>query len=115
MTIFAILYVADKIMIGLSAVQGQEVEEKIPHVTLLTNSLYSKQHSSQVTRGACSRAGPLKDQYELLKAGEAIPDDKQIVSGSVSIGGGRDAPSVTCHLIALKQPIVYAGETFIQK
>lgn len=41
-TIFAIIYVREKMIIGLASVEGQEVEERVPIVILARNAWHTR-------------------------------------------------------------------------
>lgn len=100
--IFAIIYVKEKMIIGLASVEGQEVEEKVPTVILAKSGWYTRQQAAILADRACLRTGPFKDLYDNLKQGNEIPEEQSYQTGEVTLGGSRDAKSVTAHMFVFK-------------
>ena len=114
-TIFAIIYVREKMIIGLASVEGQEVEERVPIVILARNRWHTRQQAALIAEKTCLRSGPFKDVYDSLKLGKEIPEDKFFVSGEFTQSGGRDAIPVTAQMFALQERAKFIGQTYIQK
>ena len=73
----AILFVPNKIVAGVAFVDGQEVEEKIPHVALVTNDWKKRIDIARFARNACNKGGPFANIYSQLEKGENINKDKR--------------------------------------
>lgn len=75
-TIFSVIYVREKIVIGLASVEGQDVEEKVPVVILAKNAWYTRQQAANLAERACLRQGPFKDVYDSLRLGKEITEEQ---------------------------------------
>ena len=62
----AILFVPNKVIVGVSFAIGQDVEEKIPHVAFVTNDWKKKTEISRFARNACTKGGPFQSIYGQL-------------------------------------------------
>ena len=113
-SIAAVIYVREKIIIGLAAVDGQEVEEKVPVVILVKNEWIKRQQAASLAEKAVLRAGAFKTLYDKIRAGADIAEEESYVSGEVALGAGRDAKTVTAHMFAIKKGENFSGLTFIQ-
>ena len=82
---------------------GQDVEEKIPHVALATNDLRKKAEISRFARNACNKGGPFASVYGQLAQKADIEKEKRFLVGSVNMG--RDKPSTTAYMLVLDEPL----------
>ena len=112
----AIILIPGKALVGLVALDSQEVEDKVPFVSLLSNDYKHLRQVKQFVRAACQGRGPFASTVQTLQTGGKVPQKKLFTTGSVSVGGdqGRDSQPITAHLIVLEEPIEMQGETAIQ-
>ena len=114
-SIFAIIYVREKMIIGLASVEGQAVEEKVPTVILARNGWHTRQQAAVLAEKTCLRTGPFKEVYDSLKLGKGIPEEKFFISSEFNLSGGRDAIPVPAQMFVLQESAKFIGQTYIQK
>lgn len=112
--ITAVIYVREKILIGLAAIDGQEVEEKLPVVILAKNDWFNRQQAANLAEKTVFKAGAFKALYEKILSGSEIAEENSYVTGEVALSGGREAKTVTAHMFAIKKGENFSGLTFIQ-
>jgi hypothetical protein len=113
-TISAILYVREKMLIAIAKVEGQEVEEKVPVIILVRNEWFKRSQASYLAEKACLKTQPFKGIYEKLMTGKEIKDEEAYAVGEVPLTRSRDAKTVTVHMLVLKSSESIEGVTFIQ-
>ena len=113
-TVSAVIYVREKILIAIAAVDGQDVEEKIPVMILAKNGWFKRSQASGLAERACLKTQPFKGVYDKILAGKEITDEEMFATGEVPISGGRDAKTVTAHMFVLRSSDRLMGHTIIQ-
>ena len=96
------IYVRDKILIALAAVEGQEVEEKVPVVILAKNEWFKRHEAAGLAERAVLKSGVFKKLYDKVCAGKEIAEEEAYMSGEVTHGVGRDAKVFTAHMFVLR-------------
>lgn len=113
-SIAAVIYVREKILIGVAAIDGQDVEEKPPVVILVKNEWFKRQQAAILAEKTVLKAGAFKALYDKILAGSEIAEENSYVTGEVAMSGGREAKTVTAHMFAIKKGENFSGLTFIQ-
>ena len=108
----AILFVPGKAVIAIASVDDQDVDDKVPFVTLLSNDFKHRNQLASFVRSATQNRGPFASQIQTLRTGGKITEKQKFKSANVSIG--RDMPPVIAHLITLDDTIEMPGRTYIQ-
>ena len=98
----AFIFVPNKVVVGVSFVNGQKVEEKIPHIAVATNECRRYDEIDRFVRAACQKGGPFSNIYAKLDKGEPVA--QRFSEGLVSMG--RDRNSVTAYMMVLEQDLV---------
>ena len=73
----AIIFVPNKVVIAVAFANGQEIEEKIPHVALVTNDWKKRIEISRFVKSACNKGGPFASVYGQLEKGKEIETEKR--------------------------------------
>ncbi len=113
LSIAAVIYVREKILIGIANIEGQDVEEKVPVVILAKNEWFKRQQAAGLAEKAILRAGVFKTLFEKIKTGQEVTEEDGYVTGEVAMGGGREAKTVVAHMFAIKKGDSISGLTFI--
>ena len=68
----AFIYAPNKVIVGVSFVTGQTVDEKVAYTTVATNEWRRYDDIDRFVKTACSKGGPFASVYSKLEKGEAV-------------------------------------------
>lgn len=105
--IVAFVYVPQKLITAV-CFPDHPTANKCPHVTLLTNELAPK-FSNNLLEQTCLRNGNFKSNYEALRRGQKVPENKEVLKGSCNFP--QNPTSSTAYFVTLPEPITYTGVT----